>query len=206
MTRDPISTEPTSEPATEPATEEPPREPTDPFTSLDGLRDHERVAHERTERAFPDESFENLRRRYDAIAGVYQVGLTTPDGAVLLVGDDDWALPGGEVLAGEEWRAVARGELERLFGVEVALGGVLRLLDGEFTREGDAADRFVAPCVFFGASLQDPDDAFVTHPTFADDLDHPLYGDGSGFDIGWFDTVPDDANPNHVDDIESFLG
>ncbi len=37
------------------------------------------------------------------------------------------------------------------------------------------------------------------------DLDHPLYGDGSGFRLGWFDAVPDDAHLNHVDDVQLLL-
>lgn len=179
---------------------------TDPTTDLDELRSRSDVEHICTERAFPPESFENLRARYDAIAGVYQVGITTDDGAVLLVGTETLSLPGGEVLPGEAWSTAARSDLETVLGTRIDIDSPVRVLDGEFYSETAPDERFVAPSVFFEATLREPAASFLDDPAFADDLDHPLYGDGSAYRLGWFEQVPDDVHPNHVDDVELLLG
>lgn len=181
--------------------------PIEPITDLERVRNRSDVEYVQTRRAFPPDSFENLRARYNSIAGVHQVGVTTADGAVLLIGGETWSPLGGEVLPGEDWGAIARVEIETVTGVGIDIHDVERVVDGEFYSEANEEDRFIAPCVFFSASLRDPEseEAFLENPTFATDLDHPLYGDGSGFRLGWFEAVPDDAHPNHVDDIQLFL-
>lgn len=182
--------------------------PLDGFTDLGKLRGRDDVERVETTRSFASPSFENLEARFDAIAGVTQVGVTADDGHVLLAGDETWSPPGTDVLPGEEWAVTTRRQLESILGVDLELDGVALLEDAIFNHEDDDSRQFLAPCVSFEASLTDANTeqsrAFREHPTVAEDLDHPLYGDDA-YALGWFDSIPEDVHPNHVEHVELFL-
>lgn len=193
--------------------------------SIDSLSDPATLAEEpgvavRDERRpIPAEKYAALEQRYAQIGGVVLIGVTRPDGAVLLhrtERSDGWCQLGGDVEPGEDWVASARDRTEELVGVAIevdrpVLYGRARFLP-EDTAEDDGgpdheASGFDAETVIFAASLADPDVAFAADPTIPADLDHPVFGDDEevGLEYAWFGTVPDDAHPNHVDEIELLL-
>jgi ADP-ribose pyrophosphatase YjhB (NUDIX family) len=176
------------------------------LTDLDALRTRGDVEFLERTRALEQRKFEALRKRYQSIDGVVQVGVTDDDGAVLLVGPDPWAPPGGNVDAGEDWAAAARRAIADLTGVAVTVDGVERVEETYFCLESDEDSRFLAPSVLFSASPAEEPGDFRADPTVASDLDDPLYGDGEDVELAWFEEVPGDAHPNHVDHIELFLG
>lgn len=182
------------------------REPNErSIADLNTLRDRDDVEFVRGTRTFERRKFEALRDRYEAIDGVVMTGVTNDDGEVLLVGPDPWVPLGDEVGPGGDWAAAARRGVEELTGVAVEIDDVELVEESDFCLDGDEDSRFTAPCVSFSASLADDVPAFLDEPTVADDLDHPLYGDGEGVELGWFGAVPEDAHPNHVEHVRLFL-
>ncbi|MFB6269112.1 MAG: hypothetical protein ABEH83_04155 [Halobacterium sp.] len=172
---------------------------TDPYA----LRDVDGVEVVESTRPVPDEKFEALRERYDAIAGVVQVGLTNGDGDVLLWGESAAAPPGDSVDDGDDWVAAARDAMEALTGQRVSVDRPLFLEITCFARESDESETFPAPSVHFAASLLDPDPAFLTDPTAADDFDHPMFDDRPV--IQWYGAVTDDVDDNHAHHVERYL-
>lgn len=175
----------------------------DELHDADALRDRDDVVVEERERPMPDEKFEGLRERYDATAGVVQVGLTNDDGDVLLWGEEAAAPPGGSVGDGEDWVAAARGTIEDLTGQTVSIDDPLVLEVTYFHREGDETERFPAPSVHFAASLVDPDDEWVANPSVPDDFDHPMFDDRPT--VRWYSAVTDDIDDNHAHHVEHYL-
>ena len=174
-----------------------------PLTDPDSLRDRDGVVVEEAERPMPDEKYEALRERYDAIAGVVQVGLTNDGGEVLLWGDESAAPPGGNVDAGEDWVVAAREAMENLTGHQVEIDHPLMLEVTQFQRESDESDSFPAPSVHFAASLVDPDPAFLDDPTVPEDFEHPMFEEPPT--IRWFDAVTDDVHENHAHHVELYV-
>ena len=177
-------------------------EPTESRLDFETVRARGDVPVRTTERTFERDSFEALRERYDAIAGVVQVGVVA-DGAVLLAGDDVWSPLGGEVLPGEDWAAAVREVLEPVLGRELVVERPVGAVEGRFVLELNPDGSFTAPTAFFAATLAEADESFRENPRFPADLDHPMYGDG--FDLGWFESVPEDVHSNHVEDVELLL-
>lgn len=174
-----------------------------PLTDPDALRDRDGVAFEERTRPVPDEKFEALRERYDAISGVVQVGLTRSDGAVLLWGDESAAPPGGSVAAGDDWVASARELMESLTGQRVEIDDALVLEVTRFARESDGTATFPAPSVHFGASLADPDPGFVDDPSVPENFEHPMFEDRPH--VRWFDEVTEAVDENHAHHVELYL-
>lgn len=183
-----------------PTTEEP---TTDELYDADALRDHDGVVVEERERPMPDEKFEALRERYDAIAGVVQVGLTNDDGDVLLWGEESAAPPGGSVGDGEDWMAAARDAMEALTGQRVRVDAPLMLEVTYFHREGDPEERFAAPSVHFAASLVDPDSEWVADPAAPEDYENPMFEDRPH--LQWYSEVGDDVDENHAHHVDLYL-
>ena len=167
------------------------------------LRDRDDVEFVEDERTFPDETFEGLRERYDAIEGVVQVGITTDDGEVLLWGDDTVAPPGGDVETGEDWAAAARRAMEALTGQRVAVDRPVLVEWTQFCRESDESERFPAPSVHFEASLVDPDSAFLGEPAVPADFEHPMFEDDPVLD--WYEGVPENVHENHAHHVELYV-
>lgn len=180
----------------------------DQITSLadpETLVDRSDVEYRERERGLPAEKFDGLRERYERIAGVVQVGVTNDDGAVLLVGEESCAPPGGNVEAGEDWVDAAEAAVTTITGVDVAVDRVAMFERTTFRREGDEDGSFHADSVLFEASLVDAPAEYRENPTFADDLDHPMYGDGSEHSLTWVDAVSDDVHENHRHHVDLFL-
>lgn len=196
---DPLTVETTA------ADDAPPRKT---LSDPDVLRTRDDVEYLERERAFDAETFEWLRERYDAIAGVVQVGVTTDAGSVLLVKygrNGQWAPPGGDVRPGDDWAAAARRGIEELTGVAVTVDVVERLERTEFRREGDPDGSFAADSCFVRASLAGDEPGFRASPEIPADFDHDYLGDGDDLSIAWFDGVPADVNPNHEAHVRIFL-
>ncbi|WP_232701305.1 hypothetical protein [Halobacterium wangiae] len=173
-----------------------------PLTDPDSLRERDDVVVEEVTRPMPDEKFEALRERYDAIAGVVQVGLTHED-AVLLWGEESAAPPGGSVDGGEDWVAAARDAMEDLTGQQVEIDDPLLLEVTHFARESDESETFPAPSVHFGASLVDPDPAFVSDPSAPEDFEHPMFEDPP--QLQWVEAVTDAVDENHAHHVDLYL-
>jgi len=175
---------------------------TSSLTDPDALRDRDDVVVEERERPMPDEKFEALRERYDAIAGVVQVGLTN-DGEVLLWGDEDAAPPGGSVGDGDDWVAAARDAMEALTGQSVSVDEPLLLEVTYFHREGDEGERFPAPSVHFAASLDNPDAEWVADPEAPEGYENPMF---EGLpELDWYDST-EGVDENHAHHVEHYLG
>jgi ADP-ribose pyrophosphatase YjhB (NUDIX family) len=172
---------------------------------LNLLRNDPAVEVLQEQRAFEQEQFEGLRKRYETIDGVVQVGVTTDSGDVLLVGPDGWAPPGGSVMPGEDWAGAARRSIRELTGVEIRINRVKRLVESKFCLESDESSHFYTASAIISASLSNQESSFLDDPTVAEDLDHEIYGTGEDIELAWFDTVPKDVDPNHVEDIELLL-
>lgn len=174
------------------------------------VRDRPDVAESIEERTVPTEKHEALRERYEQIDGVVQVGVRRADGALLLERTDrseEWAPPGGNVAPDQDWIEAATAAAESITGEaivvdEPVLYGRITFVPDEGDGEGVAAETVV-----FGASLADPETAFADEPTLPEDLDDPLYGDGEsvGLELAWFESVPEDVNPNHREEVELLL-
>jgi ADP-ribose pyrophosphatase YjhB (NUDIX family) len=168
------------------------------------LRDREDVAVVEGERTFGREQFYALRRRYGAIEGVVQVGITNDEGEVLLWGNEEWSPPGGDVEKGEEWASAARRTMEELLGVSVRIDGVERVEFTDFCLEGDEDERFRADTVFFEASVVDAP-GFVADPTVPEDMEHKYFPDPEEVSVAWFDEVTEDVTENHAEHVRLFL-
>lgn len=171
------------------------------------LRDTPGVAVETVERTLDDETFEGLRRFHADIAGVVQVGLTTADGRLLLEGsttEGGWAPPGGPVRPDSDWVAAARETMEAQTGAAIEIDRVLLYEELSFQQAGIPDRSFTSTGVSFAASLADPeaDADFLETPRI---VDHPHLPADHDRTFAWFDGVPTDAHPNHIDHIELFL-
>lgn len=175
-----------------------------PFSDPEDLRDREGVEVVEGERTFDSEQFAALRRRYAAIEGVVQVGITNDDGEVLLVGPEEWAPPGGDVERGEEWAEAARRNMEQLLGVDVRIDSVERVEFTDFRLADDEDERFRADSVFFGASVVDAPE-FVADPELPDDMTHKYFEDPDDMAVAWFGEVTDAVHDNHEDHVRLFL-
>jgi ADP-ribose pyrophosphatase YjhB (NUDIX family) len=174
------------------------------LTDPDRLRDRESIEVIEGERTFEEEQFYGLRRRYGAIEGVVQVGITDDDGRVLLLGSGAYAPPGGDVERGEDWVDAAERSMEELLGVGVRVESVERAEFTDFCLEGDEDERFRADSVFFEASVVDAPD-FLADPTLPEDMEHKYFADPDGMDLAWFDEVTDAVHENHRDHVALFL-
>jgi ADP-ribose pyrophosphatase YjhB (NUDIX family) len=185
-------------------TDQPPQDSTiDSLSDPEALRGREDVPFDSVERVLDSEPFESLRDRYEKIDGVVQIGLTTADGRLLLQGFDgasNWAPPGGEVDPGQDWVEAARTSMERLTGVAIEIDDAAFVEHLTFRLTDDEERGFTSYGVSFTASLVDDDSEFDRNPTLA--IDPPEEYDWT---LAWFDSVPEDANPNHVEHIEQFL-
>lgn len=166
------------------------------------LRDRDDVEYVEETRTVGEEKFEGLRKRYERIDGVVMVGLVD-DGRVLLEGQDEWYPPGGSVQAGDDWVATARRSIEALTGIDVAIESAASIERTYFCLEGDEDERFPTLSVNFRARPVDAPESFLSDPTLAEDFEHP-FADEDEVRLGWFASVPEDANPNHVDHIRLF--
>lgn len=180
----------------------------DPFADPGTLRDRDDVAVEADERDLPPEKFDALRERYEQLAGVTQFGITDGDGAVLLAGEESYAPLGGNVRPDEDWVAATERAASALFDdVDVRVDRAAQFERTTFRHADDPDQSFPADSVLFEGSVvaDDPTDvdAFLAAPSFAADLEHPMYGDDA--DLAWFDAVTDDVHENHVQHVESFL-
>lgn len=187
-------------------TDQPPQDEESTLDSLsdpEALRGREDVPFDSVERVLEPEPFESLRERYEKIDGVVQVGLTTEDGRLLLQGFDgasNWAPPGGEVDPDQDWVEAARTSMERLTGVDIEIDDAAFVEHLTFRLADNEERGFTSYGVSFTASLVDDDTKFAEIPILA--IDPPEEYDWT---LGWFDSVPEDANPNHVEHIEQFL-
>jgi ADP-ribose pyrophosphatase YjhB (NUDIX family) len=169
------------------------------------LRDRDDVPETEVRRTLPDEAFEGLQEHYSSIDGVVQVGITAPDGRLLLQGSTEsggWAPPGGAVSPGEDWVDAARRAMETQTGATVTIKTVELYEQLLFEHEDDSGRQFSAPGVSFSASVSDPPEGFFTDP---DIVENPQLPDEHDRTFAWFDSVPDDARQNHVEHIEMFL-
>ncbi|MFB6068580.1 MAG: hypothetical protein ABEJ90_01475 [Halobacterium sp.] len=177
--------------------------PTASFDDPAELRARDGVEVVDRQRPMPDEKFEALRDRYDAIEGVVQVALTDGDGRVLLWGVEDAAPPGGSVDGGEDWVAAAQSAMEDVTGQAVRVEEPVFLEVTEFHREGDESESFPAPSVHFAASLVDSDEAFVEDPSVPEGFEHPMFEEDPELD--WYAAVTDDVHENHRHHVERYL-
>lgn len=157
---------------------------------------------EEVHRELPPENFEAARSHYDNIDGVVQIGITDPDGRVLLMGspeDGEWAPPGGPVEPGADWVGAARMTMENQTGTEVTIEETVLLEELIFHEEG-SEERFSSHGVSFRASVED--ETFIEEPTL---VEHPHLPEDTDETFEWFDSVPEDAHENHIEHIELFL-
>lgn len=164
------------------------------------LQDRDDVPFVEHTREVAGEQFERMRDHHASIDGVVGVGVRDGD-ALLLVrhGEGGWAPTGGQVQPDEDWAEAARRGLVELTGQAVALEAVERVEHVTF-RSAEGDDAFESDSVVFRASLADPAPSFRADPTPAEDrpADYPV-------ELGWFEGVPDDVNPNHEDHVRLLL-
>lgn len=188
-------TDPTDEPG-----------PIDALPDPSSLRDGPDVMEQTEERELPVDQYTALAERYEQIDGVVQFGIRR-DGAVLLerhAHNEQWHPPGGNVLDGEDWVAATERAAETLTGEHVAVE--MPVVYGRTTfqpDEGDGED-VVAETVVFGVALAEDAAEFQRDPT---PVEHPLYGDAEAIDLelAWFESVPEDVDPNHAAEVERLL-
>lgn len=158
-------------------------------------------------RELPVETFEGVRKRYDAIDGVVMVGVTGSDGAVLLQGEETVVPPGGDVEPGEDWLDAAARNVEELTGQPVAVDGA-KLVEYTTWTEAGGEESFRTASVHVEATLdQDADGAetFRADPTPPAVVEHKYYQDDEAPTFGWYDTVPESVHENHVEHVELYL-
>ena len=178
----------------------------DELADPEQLRGRDDVPYTEVRRTLSGEPFEGLREHYSSIDGVVQVGITTENGRLLLQGSTEsggWAPPGGAVRPGEDWVEAARRAMETQTGVPVTIDAVERYERLVFEHKDDPQRQFSAPGVSFSASPSDPPPGFLSDPDIAE---NPQLPDDHDRTFAWFESVPDDARPNHVEHIEMFLG
>jgi ADP-ribose pyrophosphatase YjhB (NUDIX family) len=125
------------------------------------------------------------------------VGLTTPDGRVLLVTNPDEEhaiLPNAVVEPGEDWAEAAREHLQGAAGIGAELAGVELVRRVEHVVDADPVD--TTHHVLFAASAPD------------DRIPDGLCADND-WELGWYDTVPyanDGEDGGAAADVRRFLG
>lgn len=135
---------------------------------------------------------------FSAIDGMVAVGLANEAGAVLLMNSPHgWRLPYGPVDPDEDWVAAGRHLGTELTGVDVAIDRAKRVNEVTHCLEEDD-ERTTSYDVVLGAES-------VAGEPIADD---PSFGPWDELELGWVESVPDDAYWDHgdaVDDIRLFL-
>ncbi|WP_276257824.1 NUDIX domain-containing protein [Haloglomus litoreum] len=136
---------------------------------------------------------------YESLAGMLAVGVTSHDGAVLLMeSPHGWRLPYGPVEAGADWLAATRRIARQLTGESVDAGGVERVTRHVREHADDEGRETVTLDVVVGAGP-------VPGRPVAED---PTFDPWENLTVAWFDTVPEDAYHDHGDavaDIRRFL-
>ncbi len=169
------------------------------------LIEEEDVEYVEKTREFEEEKFEALKERYEKIDGVVMVGVTNEDGEVLLqYTDENWDPPGGNVKQGEDWVEAARKNMERLTGEDITIDQPKSYELYEFKSKKDGSS-FEAGTVLFEGSLIDENTEFLEDPKPIEEVASKYREHDVEIDLGWFDEVPKDAHPNHLDHIRIFL-
>lgn len=177
------------------------------MSDLQSLLDRDDVLSRTETREFDEETFEALRARYKTIDGVVQIGVINDENEVLLLGDEgtEWTLPGGDVETDEDWTAAARRAIKELTDATIEVEHPKLIEQTIFTSQNGSGDEFAASVVHFSASPAESESEFINNPSVADDLDHKYIEDKDAIDFEWFDSIPDDADPNHEDHIRLFV-
>jgi ADP-ribose pyrophosphatase YjhB (NUDIX family) len=177
----------------------------DELADPEQLRERDDVPDTEVRRTLSEEPFEGLQEHYSSIDGVVQVGITTGDGELLLQGSaesGDWAPPGGAVSPGEDWVEAARRAMGTQTGVRIRIEAVERYEHLVFEHAENPQRQFSAPGVSFSATPREPPDRFLSDPEI---VENPQLPEDHDRTFAWFDAVPEDARPNHVEHIEMFL-
>ncbi|WP_248905814.1 hypothetical protein [Halocatena marina] len=153
--------------------------------------------------AFEKERIVCERDEFDyfaSLSGLAAVGVTNKRGAVLLMDSTHgWRLPYGPVDPGKDWLTAGSQMSETLTGVEVSVTSVERVSKLIRRLEGSEELSTVSYDVVLRLTP-------VTGEPIADD---PSFGPWDEVELGWFDTIPEDAYWDHesaVDDIHSISG
>lgn len=135
---------------------------------------------------------------FSSVDGMLAVGITDEAGAVLLMDSPHgWRLPYGPVGTDEDWMLVGRNIVEELTGVETPIDCAERVAQIHRRLETDEERTTTSYDVVLRAVP-------VTGEPVDDD---PTFGPWEELEVGWFDTVPEDAYWSHgdaVDDIRFF--
>lgn len=136
---------------------------------------------------------------FASIDGLVAVGITNEAGMVLLMNSPHgWRLPYGPVNVGEDWVSVGQRIGEELTGTDVTIAGAERASKITHQEKDDDGREKTSYEVILGTVplTEEPVDA------------SPSFGPWDELELGWFDTVPDDAYWDHgdaVDDIRLFI-
>jgi hypothetical protein len=174
--------------------------------SPDRVADHDATSVETETQDVSSDRFDGLRARFDGVDATVQV-LLRADDAVLLEtfdGANGWHPPGGELVPSESVADGASRVIENLTGLAIRVDHPVSVTRTTF-READGDRSFTNPSVTIAAS---PVDATNTseHPLRPDPT-HDVHPDPATVDLrlDWFETIPDDVNPNHRKTIEAVL-
>lgn len=161
----------------------------------DSLRGQSNVEF-REERSVDDEETFDY---FASIDGLVAVGIANEAGRVLLMNSPHgWRLPYGPVDSREDWVSVGQRIGEELTGTDVTIAGAERAAKITHHEQDDDGRGETSYEVILGTDPlnEEPVDAF------------PSFGPWDELELGWFDTVPDDAYWDHgdaVDDIRLFI-
>lgn len=136
---------------------------------------------------------------FASLAGMVAVGITNDAGAVLLMNSPHgWRLPYGPVDTNEDWVVAGQRIVEELTGVSGSISRTERVT--RITRRLETDEE---------RKTTSYDVVLRSVPVAGEPVDNdPSFGPWDELEVGWFDTVPEDAYWDHgdaVDDIRSFI-
>lgn len=180
--------------------------PIDSLSDPSALRNRPAVANQTERREVPEDQHAALAERYEQLDGVVQFGICR-DGAVLLERhehSDQWHPPGSNVPTGEDWVAATERAAETLTGEPVDVEQPVVYGRTTFQPAAGDGEPVVAETVVFGVTFTNDAEAFERDPMA---VEHPLYGDVEeiGLELAWFESVPEDVDPNHEDEVDRLL-
>lgn len=182
------------------------------------LRDVPGVEFRERERVVDRAEYETVAEGAEDQSGLVVVGVTNPDGEVLLVDSEyveGWTLPNGPVGVDEDWAIAADRWSHEALGIPIDIGAP-ELVVRTATRPESGDGELVGYSVAFGGSLPRGMEGSGIGPggPGGPPSESPSEGDEAAAgpepiderpDLEWFDEVPADAAPGHDALIRFFL-
>lgn len=168
----------------------------DSLANPDSLRSHANIEF-REERCIDEQDSYDY---FAAIDGLAAIGLTNEAGAVLLMNSPHgWRLPYGPVDLDEDWIRVSQRIGRKLTGIDITVSQVERVARITHCLEEDDRDNSISYDIVLRA-IPVAGEPIASSPSF---------GPWDKLELGWFDSVPEDAYWDHGDavrDIRLFIG